>query len=300
MSTLEIACAVEGDYAYHSAAMLHSVLANRAGMPVRIHYLHGPELPPNVPSRLAEMVEREAGCSVSFLSIDDERCEGLPTRGFTGKATWYRIFLPELLPDVDRILCLDVDLIAVDSLTCLWATEVDDVLVAAVTNVLAPMYMERPAALGLDPRSYFNAGVMLLNLKRMRQEGCSEAIRRFAVAHAPELALRDQDALNFVLASNRRTLHPRWNAMNALRVYPWAHYVFSPDQISEARSRPAIRHFEGPGPNKPWHYRCDQTAQKLYAAHRQETPWPVVRLEGRTPRNVTRRQLGRLRRLLSS
>lgn len=293
---LEVACAVEGEYAFHSAAMLRSVLENRGDSPVRIHYLHGDDLPPDFARPLAEMVGAETGCSISFVEVEDERCRGLPIEGFTGKATWYRIFLPELLPDVDRILSLDVDLIALDPLSPLWATDLEGAYLGAVTNVLAPKYMNRPADLGLNPRSYFNAGVMLMDLHLMRTDGCTERIRRYAVDHAPELALRDQDALNFVLAENRLPLHPRWNAMNALFRFPWSAYVFSPGEIEEAQLGPAIRHFEGPGPNKPWHYLCDRKARAQYATNRLQTPWPAFRQEGRTLKSVIRRHLSRFRR----
>ncbi len=122
MSALEVACAVEGDYVPHSAAMLHSLLANRGSCEVRIHYMHGPDFQADAARRLEEMVVRDGG-EISFLAVDDERCEGLPTRGFTGKATWYRIFLPELLGDVGRVISLDLDAIVTDSLAPLWATD---------------------------------------------------------------------------------------------------------------------------------------------------------------------------------
>jgi lipopolysaccharide biosynthesis glycosyltransferase len=226
--------------------------------------------------------------------VDDRRCEGLPTEGFTKKATWYRIFLPDLLPDIDRVLSLDVDVIVVDALADLWATDLGGAYLGAVTNVLAPMYMGRPAELGLDPGAYFNAGVMLLDLAGMRADDCSESIRRYAVDNAPDLVLRDQDALNFVLAGRRHALDPRWNSMNALLHYPWAHYVFTPEQIEEARTAPAIRHFEGPDSNKPWHYLGDAEAQALYDTHRRQTPWPDYRQDGRTLGNRARKLRQRL------
>src|SRR3954462_13014305 len=166
MSTaqLHVACAVEGDeYLAHTAAMLHSALASTEGARMHVHLLHGPDICARQEEQLAEMVIRNGG-EISYLRVADAEVAGLPTRGFTGKATWYRIFLPELLPDLDRVLCLDVDLIAMDELGPLYSTDLGHALVGAVTNVLAPMYMGRPAALGLDPLAYFNAGVMLLNL----------------------------------------------------------------------------------------------------------------------------------------
>ncbi|MEA2606701.1 MAG: hypothetical protein QOI00_1458 [Chloroflexota bacterium] len=297
MTTLEVVCAVEGAYTPHSAAMLHSVLANRGDADVRVHYLHDAAVPLEGDSALAGMVERNGG-SISFIPVDDALVAGLPTVGFTGKATWYRILLEDLLPEVDRALCLDADLIAADSLLPLWSTDLADSYLAAVTNVLDERYMRRPAELGLNPAQYFNAGVMLMNLERMRADGCAAKLRAFAVEHADELVLRDQDALNYVLAGRRLPLHPRWNCMNAIFRFAWAVYAFTPAEIDEARRSPAIRHFEGPGINKPWNYQCPFPHRELYARHRRETPWPTFKPEGRTVYRAARRQLGNLRRRL--
>ena len=59
--------------------------------------------------------------------------------------------------------------------------------------------------------------------------------------------------------------------------------------LEEARRRPGIRHFEGPGENKPWHYLCRHELRELYLEHRRATPWPEVTLEGATPGNRLRR-----------
>jgi hypothetical protein len=65
--------------------------------------------------------------------------------------------------------------------------------------------------------------------------------------------------------------------------------VMGREELEEARRDPAIRHFEGPDQNKPWHYLSEPDARALYMGHRRETPWPRLRADGRTPRNVARR-----------
>ncbi len=292
---LEVACATEGDYVPHSAAMLHSLLVNTAGLPVRIHYLHGPDFRPADERPLAEMVESLGG-SISFLSVPDELCAGLPTKGFTGKATWYRIFAPQLFPDLDRVLFLDADLIVTDSLQPLWETEMPDHYVAAVTNVLPRHYEKLLVAAGFEIPSYFNAGVLLMNLEMMRRDGCEQSMRDYGVKHAADLVLRDQDALNAVLGERRLALAPRWNCMNSFFVYPWTAELFAAEDLASAKADPAIRHFEGPGQNKPWHYLCEHDSRHLYARHRRQTPWPRFRSEGLTARNVARRMRRRVRR----
>src|SRR4051794_17874626 len=223
--------------------MLHSLLTN-AG-PARIHYLHGSDFSPHDAGLLEGMVEREGG-AMSFVPVPDDRLEGLPTEGFTGGATWYRIFLPDLLPSVDRVLFLDADLLVRKNLDGLWNIDLHGGYVAAVTNVLPQDYEGKLVAAGFDTDTYFNAGVMLLDLERMRRDGCSDAMRSYGVAQADTLVIREQDALNAVLGERRLVLEPRWNCMNSFFVYPWASEHFESGELAEARSDPAIRHFEGP------------------------------------------------------
>ena len=302
MSVLDVACVVEGDYVPHSAAMLHSVLRCSGRYRVRVHYIHGPDLPAESKRLLTEMIERDGG-EVSFVDVPDRLCEGLPTEGFTKKATWYRTLAPDLLPELDRVLLLDADLLAVDSLEPLWETDVSDHYVAAVTNVFQADHLFRAAELGFDrPDEYFNAGVMLMNLELMRRDGCADAMRDYGVKHAAELMFRDQDALNVVLAERRRPLHPRWNAMNSFEAFPWSAYVFGARALEEAERNPGIRHFEGPGVNKPWHRGCKVSLRELYFEHRRHTPWPDVERVGHrfASRDVARRVARGVSRRLSA
>ncbi len=270
--------------------MLHSVVGARGELDLQVHFLHGPGLPRRTRRRLAEMVEG-LGAAMQFLAVPDERVEGLQTTGDVSAVMWYRIYLPELLPGLDRVLYLDCDALALDSLEPLWATAIGDHLVAAVTNVftLDPAARALPARLGLEgPEAYFNSGVLLLNLEEMRRDGTTARLREYALAN--ELLFPDQDALNAVMSDRRLPLHPRWNFMNSF-AFPWADEVLGPQLLDEARRRPAIRHFEGPSTNKPWHRDCDRAMRELYFEHRRATPWPRVRLVRGSGRERLRRLL---------
>ena len=274
MTVIDIACAAEGaDWVPHNAAMLHSLLAANRDHRIRIHFLHGRDIRRGTRRKLVAMVEREGG-EISFERISDRRLRGMPTAGFIGKATWYRMFLPELRPELDRILHLDSDLLVLDSLAPLWAVDLDGKWVGAVTNVLQDDHLDHPAELGIpSTQAYFNAGVLLMNLTEMRSDQCTEALLSYSRAKGEELMWRDQDALNAVLGSRRLELHPRWNVMNSVLLFPRAVEIFGGEAVDEARAHPAIRHFEGPGVNKPWHPDCPHESRELYFEHRRHTPW---------------------------
>ncbi len=277
---MHIACAADEPYIGHCAAMLDSLFVHNRDDEIQVHYLHAPEFSSACRAQLRALVDGLGG-RIEFLEIGDSAVSGLPTMDRIPRAMWYRIFLPELLPDLDRILYLDADTLVVDRLAPLWETPLDGRYVGAVSNVFEPQYADRPRRLGLpNTQEYFNSGVLLFNLDAMRAGGCTKRIVDFA--RAEDLLWPDQDALNVVLGARRESLHPRWNCMNSLFLFPQAREVFGVQRLREACRNPGIVHFEGPELAKPWHYLSKHPYRRSYEEHRSRTPWPDVVVEGRT------------------
>jgi lipopolysaccharide biosynthesis glycosyltransferase len=292
MSVMRVACASTPDWIPHAAATIRSVLDHRGDLDAEILYLHGPALPKADGDRLREMVE-SAGAGLRLLEVPDERVAGLPAP----PAQWYRTFLGELAPDVDRVLYLDVDTIVVDDLGPLWATDLGADVLGAVANVWEPWNAGYPASVGITgENAYFNSGVLLMDLAAMRAEDAAGAVVAYALEHKADLPWGDQTPLNVAFAGRWRALHPRYNAMTSVLTFPQAVEAFGEQAVVEARERPAIRHFEGPSINKPWHVLCPAEDRRAYLRARRRTPWPRVRRTGVTPRNLARRALRDLRR----
>ncbi len=290
---LEIALSTDSRYLPHAATTIHSAISN--GGDVAFHLLHGSGLSAADADVLRRGVERD-GATITFHELDDERTRGLPAWNYISKEMWFRLFLGELLPDSERVLYLDADTIVMDSLEPLAELDLGNVYVGAVRNLFLPEHADRPQRLGVPAdQAYFNSGVLLLNLEAIRRDDCQRDLLALAQSGDERLVFPDQDALNLVLGRRMRELHPRWNAMNSLLVFPWAADVFSPEMLEETRDRPAIRHFEGPGVSKPWHFLYAFPHRDAYLEHRRATPWPRVRLEGFTPRNALVRIDRRLR-----
>lgn len=253
MSERHVACA--GDLAYlpHLATMLRSLL-DRGGDPagLNVHVMH----PPGWRARRAfarlERLTGPAGATLHRHAIPAHRVAGLPTLSLIPAVMWYRVLLPELLGGVERVLYLDSDLLVLDDLGPLHELGLGGAALGAVTNALPPHLRGHPASLGLDPRDYFNSGVLVLDLERLRAGGATADILSIARAPRRSLLLPDQDALNLVLAHRRATLAPRWNATSAVVAHEWGEELFTAEELAAARANPAIRHFEGPGAAKPW------------------------------------------------
>lgn len=275
---MHIACAADVTYLPHCAAMLHSVLCRHAQHGVSVHFLHAPQMGESSLQPLAEMVSSQGGKFHAY-PIPDDWIQGLPRLERIPAVMWYRIFLPQLLPEAERVLYLDCDTLLLDDLTPLWTTSLEGYDLAAVANVLEPAMHHWPRELGLpEGQPYLNSGVLLMNLEAMRTTDATGQLLAYGREHGDRLRWPDQDAFNAVLSKRCKWLHPRWNCQNSLFYYPRSIEVFGAQAVHEAVTRPGILHFEGHHVVKPWHCLSKHPYRRHYFEHRRQTPWPKVTL----------------------
>ncbi len=120
---------------------------------------------------------------------------------------YYKILLPELLPDnVDRILFLDVDIIVNGPLTELYDIDFGnkDMYVAQdgngcnVLSVLSDRQQKMFSKKFGDNYKYFNSGVMLMNIERLRSVYSFEDYKNAMEVWEYDLVAPDQDLINYV------------------------------------------------------------------------------------------------------
>ena len=123
--------------------------------------------------------------------------------------TYFRLFLPELISE-QRVLYLDVDLMVKGSLKQIYFADFDKYSFAAVPYLSDLNWIEeRNISIGLDSdHPYFNAGVLLLDLNRLRINKIFENALKLI---SDNNDLNDQDALNIVVKKNYLRLDNRMN-----------------------------------------------------------------------------------------
>lgn len=141
----------------------------------------------------------------------------LYTRDYYSKTTYFRLFLPNLYPQYDKVLYLDSDIVILDDIAKLYNTDIGDNLVAAAPDdVIQSMpvfqdYVEKVVGVA-DSRRYFNAGILLMNLHELRRFKFQEKFVylldkiKFAVA-------QDQDYLNRLCKGRVKLLDRTWDRM---------------------------------------------------------------------------------------
>lgn len=200
----------------------------------------------------------EAGVELHLYPVDLAAVAGLPTWGRMTRSTYARLLMAQFLPvQLDRVVWLDCDLLVEADLARLWETSLDGNTVLAVQDILVPRIdsaggIRSHALLGLPSgAAYFNAGVMLVDLGRWRDDDVAGQALAYLDTQADDVQYWDQEALNAVLPGRWGQLDHRWNQNASVTGRPFLR-VRHLDQRTYAllERDPWILHFSGRV--KPW------------------------------------------------
>lgn len=311
MPFIEVAAASNAAYLPHIAALMESLAVSNPPHSLRLNLLHDASIDSTEKRLLQDTANRLRMACRLIQPTAEQICALPPAHNRYPQLIWYRILLPELLPNHARVIYLDADTLVLQDLMPLWSLPLgDEYLLAAV-----PQHDEMSGAKRLEPfgfpagAPYFNSGVLLMNLNAIRNDHLPRKLTNLALRHGADLRYPDQDALNLGCLGRWHALHPRWNAFASLFLTGRDAYS-GLDELSfvEAIVSPSIVHFEGSIYAKPWHLRCTHPHRNLYRSYRNRSPWPLERLEGDTIKSRVLKflpislqlLLGNLRRCLSS
>jgi lipopolysaccharide biosynthesis glycosyltransferase len=105
----------------------------------------------------------------------------LRLRDYYSVAIYYRMFIPSLFPQYDKAIYLDADLILVGDISELYNTNIEGKLVGAINDRLVLDVPEFAAyannAIGVAAHEYFNSGVLVMNLKKFREDNIEGKFR---------------------------------------------------------------------------------------------------------------------------
>jgi lipopolysaccharide biosynthesis glycosyltransferase len=233
LEKIHIVVSTNDNYAKHLAVMLTSLFENKKSKnPVMIHVIDG-NLSKDNKSKLRHSIKKYH-TEIKFLKVNEDLYKNVKIRFHLSKETYYRISIPDLLDkDIDKALYLDCDIILKEDITKLWNVDIRKHHAGAVQ---IPGHLNRYEELSIpESAGYFNAGVLLLNLKKWRRDKTSSKVLHYMNHHMEKLKLMDQDALNVNLRGKWLKLDPRWN----YQVHRHRHQNFKPWLIHyTTRSKP--------------------------------------------------------------
>lgn len=214
-----------------------------------------------------KVIEDRYGFNIHYIPVKKEQFEGFRVSGHISLATYYRICVPDLLPKtINKVLYIDCDMVIRKDLTELWNTDFQGNWAAVVEDLGA--LEEDKVRIGLmSSQPYFNAGLLLINLKAWRTENVHGHVLKYIRTYPEKIKYCDQDGLNAVMKDHVMFLSLEYNATDNLTPLVVAN---STKQQRKSRIDATIAHYT---PEKPDQYRCTHQNRYDYFSYLQKTPW---------------------------
>lgn len=203
----------DGHYSVWVGTVMQSILEHTDSR-ICFHILHDETLSIDNKYKL-EKVARSGSSKIEFHKIEEDDFSVVKNQmsRFTIGAM-FRCSLPELLPDLNRIIYLDADLFVNRDIKELWDVDVREYYLAGVVDEGVDIH-NYPRILNKYPEikkeSYFNSGVLYMNLKKLREFGNLKKLVVDFLIENPEADLPDQDALNVLFHNKVLYLDGSWN-----------------------------------------------------------------------------------------
>ena len=139
----------------------------------------------------------------------------LHLRNYYSAATYYRLFIANIFAQYDKALYFDSDMIFLGDISKLYAIDLgDDLVAAAQENVMQEdifgYYVEK--VLDVPRRDFFNAGMLVMNLKALREENIESKFLDL-IARRTFSVTQDEDYLNVLCKDRVYKLGYEWNYM---------------------------------------------------------------------------------------
>ena len=206
-------------------------------------------------NRIKNLTKKFKNCTIEFIKIDiDKYFSNFKTNKQWNINTYFRFLIPELKNNIDKVIYLDCDIIVLDDIIKLYNENLGDKIIGAV-----PEYHYTTFTLlnnvknkcNIDCKhKYFNAGVMLINCEKWRQNDITKKLFKIEKKYRDKLMFLDQDVLNKCFECDYKELHIKYNVMHSGGDIIDKFDIAIRNIIKNMNDNIVIRHFAGI--TKPW------------------------------------------------
>lgn len=276
---LEIVLCTDENYVMPTAVLMTSIGLTNPNLNIHYNIVYT-----KLGQKFKDQLSRHLGntnSSISFYSLDESCLKDCPIRPgeHVSLATYIRLFLPSILPqDIDKILYIDGDVICTDSIQDLWETSLENYAAAAVPDMRSnDIRILNRLSLPKDS-DYFNAGIMLINLKWWRENDIQNKTLHYIANNKDICQYHDQDALNVLIHGQIAELPIRYNLQEHF-FEPLENQFISRSHFEELQTalfNPSLIHYTGF--RKPWHRECVNPLKSVWLFFYNKTEWRNTKL----------------------
>ena len=218
-------CSVTDDhYLMQTEVTIYSVCINNQDCKVEYYLLYTGSIKES--QSLSSVLSVQDKCANLELHIVLVQLRDLVDSGLVAKlnetlklsrltiASYVRLFLPQILPNVSKILYLDSDVVCLSDLSELFELNLETVPVIGVKDVESETHKRR-----LCLKRYINSGVLMINLTYWREKKVLETFCKIINNRSADLHLHDQDVINLAFDDHITLVSEKWNFHGPMQKY---------------------------------------------------------------------------------
>lgn len=203
-------------------------------------------------SIIQKLHEKYDRFSLSFIHVESIFEKSYEVRGITSP-TYYRLLIPTILPNENKLFYSDVDIIFRTDLSDVFDIDLSNEYLAATFDlgmILTEDGQKHISKIGLkDKNKYLQAGFLLMNTRKMREDA---VVDRFIKLSKNKYQFQDQDILNIVCDGKYKLLPIMYNMTDYVFMFLHQKHEYfknlSETEILDALKRGTL-HYNG---HKPW------------------------------------------------
>lgn len=166
-------------------------------------------------------------------------------------AMYYRLAIPELFPEYEKVLYIDCDIILKQNIAALFEVDLSGYVIGAIYEYVDDSLKQYLTGISYPNEKYFNSGVLLINCEEFRKHHIAEECL-LQIKKSSSYKFPDQDILNFTCTDLVYPIETKWNFKP---FYSYTKPSFSRkdiEQYERDKREPALVHYTSG--YKPWNY----------------------------------------------
>lgn len=201
-------------------------------------------------------------------------------------ATYFRFLIPQLDTNIDKAIYFDSDIIVRHSLLEFWSYNIDNYAIGVIPGQDNDK-IQHFNRLNYDKnKGYFNAGVLLMNLKYWRENNVFERLMKYVSNEGKDLKWQDQDALNYILQDEKLILPIKYNLQEGM-LFSLENLELDKKYFKDLNTAiidPTIIHYTSS--LKPWWKDCNHPYKDEWWKYLYLTNWSNYKAKYRYPNQI--------------
>ncbi len=268
-NVINICFSSDNNYAQHMSVAITSILKNtKEENQYNFFVLDGGISDKN--KKNIEKLKKIKNFSIKYIKVNKDDFKTCPMTGYVNYITlptYYRFKIPSLIEE-DKVLYIDCDIIVKKDIAELFNTDIENYYLAAVPEV--SQHTHKPRVNIEGDNWYCNAGVLLINNKKWREDNIEKKLFDYSINPDMEIIYQDQDIINQVLKYHIKYLPLNWNVQHGTICWDQS-YLYHQKERLKAIEDPYIIHYTHK--YKPWNIKCTNKFRNEYFKYLKLTPY---------------------------